>query len=158
VSKWDTLAVLNDELLQAELAVAAAEIERLQAELNATHNRLASEATRQETDWIASGRAEQLRLNILQLKASQETDRIMLEDLQLNVKIAKDLLVKDAVTPYDLQKAHAAYNALAKKIEDSQLLLTEYQQYLLEAEQRRDDGVNPPSLQLRWPWNHWAKQ
>jgi len=144
VSKYDTVAVLGDDLLQAELATAAAEIERLQAELNATHNRLTTEAARLETDWVASGRrfsvdAEQLRLNILQTQTVLETDRIMLQDLELDVKISKDLLAKDAVTPYDLQKAQAAYDALAKKIEENQNLLTQYRQYLAQAEQRREE-------------------
>jgi multidrug resistance efflux pump len=144
VSKHETLAVLDDELLGAELAVAAAEIERLQAELNATGNQLTVEAARLQTDWVASGRrfsvdAEQLRINILQTRTVLETDRIMLQDLELDVKISKDLLAKDAVTPYDLQKAQAAHDALAKKIEENQTLLAQYQQYLTEAEKRREE-------------------
>jgi len=144
VSEHETLAVLYDELLQAELSIAAAEIERLQAELNATHNQLSVEADRLETDWVASGRrfsvdAEQLRLNILQTQTVLETDRIMLQDLELDVKISKDLLAKDAVTPYDLQKAQAAYDALAKKIQENEILLDQYQQYLTEAEKRREE-------------------
>jgi multidrug resistance efflux pump len=142
VNKWDTLAVLDDELLGAELATAAAEIERLRAQLNATHNQLTVEADRIETNWVTSARrfsvdAEQLRLNILQTQTVLETDRIMLQDLELDVKISKDLLAKDAVTPYELQKAQTAYDALAKKIQENELLLTQYQQYLAKAEQRR---------------------
>ncbi len=146
VNKWDTLVVLDDELLGAELATAAAEIERLRAELNATHNQLTVEAARIETNWVTSARrfsvdAEQLRLDILQTKTVLETDRIMLQDLELDVKISKDLLAKDAVTPYDLQKAQAAYDALAKKIEENENLLAQYQQYLAKAEQRRAEFV-----------------
>ena len=142
VNKWDTLAVLDDELLGAELATAAAQIEQLRAQLNATHNQLTVEAARIETNWIASGRrfsvdAEQLRLDILQTQTVLETDRIMLQDLELDVKISKDLLEKDAVTPYELQKAQTAYDALAKKIEENENLLVQYQQYLAKAEQRR---------------------
>ena len=144
ISKHETLAVLDDELLGAELAIAAAEIERLQAELNATHNQLAVEADRLQTDWVASGRrfsvdAEQFRINILQTQTVLETDRITLQDLELDVKISKDLLAKDAVTPYDLQKAQAAFDALAKKIEENHTLLAQYQQYLAEAEKRREE-------------------
>ena len=155
VSKYDTVAVLDDELLQAELATAAAEIERLQAELNATHNQLTVEVVRLETDWVASGRrfsvdAEQLRINILQTQTVLETDRIMLHDLELDVKISKDLLAKDAVTHYDLQKAQAAYDALAKKIEENQTLLAQYRPYLAQAEQSREQFAQsqpfPPSL------------
>ncbi len=152
VNKWDTLAVLDDELLGAELATAAAEIERLRAQLNATHNQLTVEAARIETNWVASARrfsvdAEQLRLDILQTKTVLETDRIMLQDLELDVKISKDLLAKDAVTPYDLQKAQTAYDALAKKIQENELLLTQYKQYLAKAEQRRAEfAQNQPVI------------
>ncbi|MHC5060308.1 MAG: HlyD family secretion protein [Planctomycetota bacterium] len=144
VSKDQTLAILDDELLGAQLAIAAAEIERLQAALNATHNQLTVDASRIETNWVASGRrfsvdAEQLRLNILQTQTIIETDRIMLQDLELDVEISKALLAKDAVTPYDLQKALAAYDAMAKKIEENQNLLAQYQDYLAQAEQRRTE-------------------
>lgn len=144
ISRGQTLAVLDDEHIQAELATAAAEIQRLMAELVPTQERLLAEAANRETDWIATHRrfsvdVEQSRLRILQLRTTLETDRIMLEDLALEVKIAQELLEKQAITPYELQKVKVQYNTLAKKIEASQHLLEQAERDLKEAQRRRSE-------------------
>jgi multidrug efflux pump subunit AcrA (membrane-fusion protein) len=144
VNRGQVLATLADEFLNVQIATILAEIERLQAELNATGDLLAAEAANRQTDWVGTYRrfcfdVEQSKLSALQLKTQIETDRIMLEDLELDVKISKDLLAKDAVTPYDLQKAQAAHDAIATQIRENELLMTQYEQDLKKAEQRRDE-------------------
>jgi multidrug resistance efflux pump len=125
VGPGQILAVLDDEPLQAD----------------------------RKTDFIARYRqfandVERTRGRILELRAILEPDLIMLEDLQLEVKIAQELLEKDAVAPYDLQRAQAAYNALAKKIEENQLLLDQFQRDLKKTEQRRDEFAKRQSVYL----------
>jgi len=153
VNRGQVLATLADEHLNVQIATISAEIERLQAELNANRNLLTAEAANRQTDWSGTYRrfcfdAEQVKLSTLQLKTQIETDRIMLQDLELDVKISKDLLAKDAVTPYDLQKAQAAHDAIATQIRENENLMAQYEQDFQRAEQRRDEfaqrqPVNP---------------
>lgn len=146
VSQGDTVAVidtvLDNEHLQAELATATAEIQHLMAELVPTQERLLTEAADRQTNWIADNRrfsvdTEAARLRILEAKTLLETDRIMLEDLALEVKIAQELLEQDAIPPYELQKAEAIYNTLAKKIGEEQHLLEQGECDLKQAQQRQ---------------------
>jgi multidrug resistance efflux pump len=144
VQRGQVLATLDNKLLNAQIATISAEIERLQAELNATGNLLAMEATNRQTDWIGTYRrfcfdAEQARLSTLQLKTQLETDRMMLVNLELDVKVSKELLAKDAIAPYELDKAKAAYDALATQIRENENLMTQYEQDLQTADQRRDE-------------------
>jgi len=144
VKKGEILAMLDDEQLNAQTATISAEIERLMAELISTQEKMVAEASIRENDWVAAMRrfyvdAEQCRLRILGLKTVLETDRITLLDLALEVKIADELLKKDAIAPYDLQKAQTSYDALSKKIEENQNLLEQAEKDLNEALQRRDE-------------------
>ena len=144
VSKGQTLAAFDDSQLNAQTATIQAEIEHLASQLLSTQDTMLAEAANLETDRVASQRrfyvdVENARLRILELKTLIETDRVTLQDLAVEVKIATELLEKDAIAPYELQKAEALYNALAKKIEENQYLLTQAEQDLEEARKRRDE-------------------
>jgi multidrug resistance efflux pump len=150
VSRGDTVAIINtvldDENLKAELAVISAEIQHLTAELIPTQDRLLAEATEREIDKIAAQRrfnvdVENTRLRILELKVQLETDRKILEDLELDIKsfIIQDRLQIDDAALYELQKLKVRCNTLAKKIEESKHLLTQAEQDLKQAQQRRDE-------------------
>ena len=148
VSRGDVVAVidtvLDNENVEAELAVISAEIQRLTAELTFTQDTLFAEATERETDNMAAQRrffidVENTRLQILELKTQIETDRIMAEDLALEVKIVQELLDENAVAPYELQKVQTQYNALAKKIEENEHLLAQAKQDLKQAQYRRNE-------------------
>jgi hypothetical protein len=78
---------------------------------------------------------------VLELKAAMETDRIMLEDIQLNAKIyaSQNISDQNVGTYYERQKREVEYNALAKKIEDSELLLAQAETGLIEAQKRHDE-------------------
>ena len=138
--------VLDDERLEAELTTASAQIEYLKAELSATRERLMAEAANLETDRTATQRrfcvdVENARLRVLELKTLLETDRIMLDDLELNTKIflTQNLSDQNDVTHYELQKMKIERDALAKKIEENQRLLAQAESDLKQAEQRRDE-------------------
>ncbi len=141
VQEGQILVVLDDELINAQIATAIAEIHRLIAELIPTQDRLLAEAAQRETDWIATQRrfsvdVEQCRARILELKTILETDGIMLEELALEVRIVRELVEKNALTPYELQKIKIQYNILAKKIEENQNLLFQYEGDLQQAHER----------------------
>ena len=150
VRKGDIVAVidtvLDNENLGAQLATAKAETQHLRAELVSAQERLLAEAANLETDRIASQRrfsvdVENSRLRILELKTVLETDRIMLEDLQLNTRIftAQSISDQNDATHYELQRAKVEYSALAKKIEENERLLEQANQDLKQAQQRHDE-------------------
>ncbi len=144
VSKGQILATLDDTQLSAQMATVRAEIEHLASQLLSLENTMLAEAANLETDAIASQRQYSVdvagaRLRILEQRALIETDKVMLEDLTLEVKIATELVEKDAIALYELQKAETLYNALAKKIEENRHLLAQAEQDLQQARQRRDE-------------------
>jgi len=152
VKKGQTIAVLDTVLeneqsknqLQAQLNTALAEIERLSAQLVPTQDGLSADRADRETTRISDGRRfavdiENARLEILRLRAVIETDRITLQDLALDVEVAEELVAEEALAPFELQKAKAQYNALAKKIEETQNLLEQAKAALEQTIKRRDE-------------------
>ncbi len=144
VHEGQILAMLHDGQLNAQIATVCAEIEHLMAQLVPTQDTMFAEAADREINWDTTLRrfsvdVESTRLRILGLKTVLETDRIMLEDLGLEVKITQELLEEEAIAPYELQKAEALYNALAKKIEENGHLLAQAERDLRQARQRRDE-------------------
>lgn len=166
VNQGDTVAVIDtipdDEHIQAELNTVSAEIEHLQAELVSTHDgfladqdRLLVEAAERETDWVAAQRrffvdVENAGLRTLELNTLLETDRIMLEELTLNIKIfiTQGLLERDDAAPYELQKMRVEYDTLAKKIEANQQLLEQTKLDLDTAQRRCSEFTQRQPLHL----------
>jgi len=140
------------EEIKAQLDTIQAEIDHLTAQLVSTKETFIADKSDRETNQLANVRrfavdAENARLEILRLRAIISADRILLQDLVLEVKIAKDLMEKDAATPYELQKAKLQYSSLAKKIEENDYLLAQANKDLQEALLRRDEYV------LNQPYN-----
>jgi len=153
VRKGEILAILDDEQLQANIVTARAEIQRLNAEITAERDRLTAEAKNNETDYIGTYRSFQIdversRLGILQIKTTLETDRVTLRSFKLEKIVTQELIEKDAVAQYELQKIEIMYDALASTIEQNENLLEQYQLDLATAQERRDSyasrqPVNP---------------
>ncbi len=152
VTKGQTVAVvdtvLEDEqpraLLRAQLDTASAEIEHLAAQLVPTQDTLAAEEVDRQTARISDARrfaadVENAKLEKLRLTTLIETDKMTLEDLGWDVKIDEQLVAKQAIAPYELQKARAQYNALAKKIDENERLLKQTDAALEKALQRKNE-------------------
>lgn len=150
VHKGDVVAVLDtildNENLEAELATANAEVQRLTAELANTQKTLLADAANLETDRTAAQRrffidVENTRLRVLELKTQIETDNSMLEDLKLNAKnyLAQNLSDQNDTVFYELQKMKGEQEVLAKKIAENQLLLDQAEGDLKQTEQRKDE-------------------
>ena len=151
VTEGQTLAVLNSvlddeqprEQLQAQLDTAAAEIEHLLAQLVPLQDNLDAEKNDRIATHISDARrfsvdVENAKLEILRLTAAIETDKITLGDLALDVKITQELLDKQAVAPYELQKIQTQHSALAKSIEENERLLEQAKVALQQAQQRQE--------------------
>ncbi|MHC4586159.1 MAG: HlyD family efflux transporter periplasmic adaptor subunit [Planctomycetota bacterium] len=143
-----TLSLLQAQRarLQAQLSTILAEIEHLTAQLVPTHDDLLAEQADRETNRLSDSRrfsvdVESARLEILRYRALIETDRIMLGDLALDVKTIKELLVQEAVAPYELQKAQVQYETLDKKIEENEQLLEQAKTALKQTQQRYDEYI-----------------
>lgn len=91
---------------------------------------------------------EESRARILKLNTTLEPDFLYLKDLELEIKITEDLLSKGAISPYELQKVQTAYSALARKVEENQFLLTQYQRDFKTALKRRDEFAEQRSTYL----------
>ncbi len=144
VTKGQTLATLDDELIKAQIATISAEIEHLLAQLVPTQEQLIAEAANQETTHIGDQRrffvdVENARLRILELRVLIASDRINLEDLAMEGKILQELVEQDAVVPYELDRVKAQYNSLAKKIEENEHSLEQANINLEQAQHRRDE-------------------
>jgi multidrug resistance efflux pump len=136
--------VVDNENLPAQLDTAAAEIEHLMAQLVPTQERLLTQAANQEITLVGDRRnfsvdVEGAQLRILELKVQLETGRIALEQRALDMKLAQDLLEKDAVAPYEVQKAKVEYDTVVKTLEENIHLLEQAQKDLDERRRRRDE-------------------
>jgi multidrug resistance efflux pump len=150
VKAGQTLAVVdtvldNEQLLEADLqsqlTTALAEIEHLTAQLVPTQDTMLAEKADREINRVADLRrfivdTEQAKLQTLTLKTQIASDEIVLEDLSVEVKITEDLLAKEAVAPYELQKAKVQYESLAKKVSEYQGMLEQAEQDWEQAQQR----------------------
>jgi len=130
--------------LQAQLDTILAEIEHLTAQLVPTQDDLLAEKADRETNRLSDSRrfavdVENARLEILRYRALIETDRIMLEDLALEIQTIKELVAKEALAPYELQKAQVQYETLATKIEENEQLLEQAKIALKQTQQRYDE-------------------
>ena len=134
VSQGQPLAVidtvLDNENLQAQLATASAEVQRLRALIVAEQQRLVAEAANRQTDWAPTHRrfsvdAENSKLRVLELMTLIETDRAALEGLDLDTKasVIQSILDQNDIAFLAYQRARATHNALAKEIEENEHLL-----------------------------------
>jgi multidrug resistance efflux pump len=143
VSKGQVVAALDDELVAAQIATISATAEHLRSQLVPTQEQLLAETADRELDRAEEQRrfavdVESARLGILELKAQIAADRITLEGYAAEVKIATDLFEKNTIAPYELEKAKALYDALAKKVSESEVHLAAAEEQLKQTQLRQD--------------------
>ena len=159
-----TLAVVdtildNEQTLEAkiqgELDGAAAEIEHLMAQLITTREVMEVQTADRQMTRAESFRrfcvdVETARLRILDLKRGIASDEVALGVLVAEENTVKRLVDANAVASYELEKAKAQKDGLAKKIEESQRQLAQAVADLEETTQRRDQfgqrEVTEPSV------------
>jgi multidrug resistance efflux pump len=151
VSKGDVLATLElgnpmeneytRSLTEAQKTTAKAEMERLKSELSAMQEQLTAEIAQRQTD--ESLRYQQLvldvnraRVTLLENKATLESDRGLLAGLQQEKTVLEDLLNKQAVDLYEVQKTRIEHDSLAVKVNTEEDLLAQSQADLDKAQNR----------------------
>lgn len=120
--------VLENETLEAQLVTIQAEIEHLKGELVTIQDTYLAERTDRQINYVTDKRifaadVENTRLGLLEIKADLASDRILLGDLNSELKISQQLLEQDVIKPYELEKAKVQCEALSKKIEENEVLL-----------------------------------
>jgi len=152
VQAGQTLAIVdtildNEQTLksqfEAELASATAEIEHLVAQLLPTQDLMEADAANLEINRAGDLRrfsvdVENARLKILELQASIATDRILVHDLAMEVKILEQLVADEAMAPYEMEKVKVQHESLAAKIQKNEAWLAQAKVALEESRQRRE--------------------
>jgi len=163
VEPGETLAMLqlntaigNDNLqeqLLAQRQTAQAELDRLRAELEATRAQLGPQTAQVETDTAATHRrlaldVEQARLAVLDYRTTLEPERILLDDLKLEIEVQKKLVDEGAVDPYTLDKLKVQLEAQQAKVRQAEQALQQAEQNLKLSQQRLDEflAVKPAPL------------
>jgi multidrug resistance efflux pump len=146
VTKGQPVASLDDELLTAKIATVSATAAQLRSQLVPRQEQLlaniaAAELNRSEEQRRFAVDVEKARLDILGLKAQIAADRITLESHAADLKISTDLLAKNAIAPYELDKIKALYEAMAKKVEQTEIQLAQAQDQLKVAQLRQDSFI-----------------
>jgi multidrug resistance efflux pump len=152
VKKGQTVVIVDTVLdneqprleLQTQLDMILAEIEHLSAQLVPTQETLLADESDRLINRIARMRTfetdiENAKIQILSLRSQIAYDRIVLEDLAVEAKINRNLVEQKAIAPYEQEKAQVQYNALAKKIEENENLLSQAKNDLEQAQQRREE-------------------
>jgi hypothetical protein len=124
------------------VATAAAETERLTALLIPTQQQLQADIANREIGREDNQRrfdvdAETARLRILELKVTIASDRVTCDDVAVQVKSSDDLLKKNLLSPYEVERIKALHDSTAKKIQENEQLLAQAKLDLEQAEQRR---------------------
>ncbi|MBP7050685.1 MAG: hypothetical protein KBE65_06700 [Phycisphaerae bacterium] len=153
VTAGQVLAVLNtvpaSELtteaeLGAQVATAAAEIERLMASLIPTQDQLLVEKADLQISHADNQRrfvvdAEAARLHVLQIQTEIASEEILLNGLAVDLQATEKLVEQEVVVPFELEKLQIQYDSTAKKIKEYQVELGQAQADQAEAERRRDE-------------------
>ena len=143
VKQGHTVAILEDGQISAQLLTARAEVARLRVELIATEDRMAAEYQSQHMDRINDQRrfnlnVERAQLDILELTATLETDRINLMIATLQLDILKELQPSNSATEFEVQRAQLEVDVITRRIGDNDHLLDQQKQFLQSARQRRE--------------------
>lgn len=143
VTEGQPVAVLEDDLVQASLATAAAEASRLRAELAAAEGRIVVESAVQEAEHLAEARrcavdVEMNRLKELEIAALIETDRVRLEFLRLQMAVLSKLQAQQAVSNLTSREAEAECGAIEKSVQENEKTLAQVRLDLAQARQRQE--------------------
>ncbi|MBW8017639.1 MAG: HlyD family efflux transporter periplasmic adaptor subunit [Planctomycetes bacterium] len=148
VAKGQVIVSLRSEHIEARLNTIKAEVAKLSAEINAAKDLLDVETHDRHIDLVTeyrrfSANVESARLEILELKAVIEPDRILLKDFLAEINIERELLINSAISStYKIEKAQAQHDTLARKIEENELILAQAEKNLAQARKRRDEFLN----------------
>jgi multidrug resistance efflux pump len=142
VQQGDVVALLDDSVLQAQIATIEAEIVRLRAEHAETQGLIDADTRDRLTEWDAEQRAfdndtVQLVVTLQEAKADLEYDRALLEGLRANAARLEALVQRGHTPSAELELARAEAEATARKVRERELLVANLQAQETAAAARR---------------------
>jgi len=152
VEEGQTLAVLEDERIEAALATASAETVRLRTEVAAAESRCLTEAAARQLDHFAQARGyagdlEKLRLRESELRVALEGDRTRLDFLRVQCESYARLRGQGAVSELRAQSAQTDYAAAERKVTENAGALSQIREDLAEARRRQEEFTQARLLQ-----------
>jgi multidrug resistance efflux pump len=136
VQRGQVVALLDDEVLQGQIASIEAEIDRLRAEHAENQGLLDSDVQSRIARWDADSRAfdndaVQLEVALREVRVDLEYDRAMHEGLRANVERLDRLVRRGHAPPSDLELVKAEFGATGQRVIENERLLAS-----LEAKQQ----------------------
>ena len=149
VKKGQVVAIMDDSLIRKEQAVADAELIRLRAKLDAEQEEMKQDTDLQKRKELDEKRRfaineEQARVEHLQMMAEQEANKMDLERLKMTLKIEEDLVSKGMTSREAYEDARLRYEALKKKISETDNAITAASSMHGKATERQASFQSPP--------------
>jgi hypothetical protein len=154
VARGDVVAMLDDSVLQGQIAAVEAEIERLRAEHGQDRAILEFDADAQRARWEADARAferdtAQLAIALHEARVDLEYDRALLQGLESNVAHLDRLVERGHAAGSEVGLARAEAVATARRVEEGARLVADLEARQQDAEARelefRSRPPGPPS-------------
>jgi HlyD family secretion protein len=148
VEQGELIAVLDDAQVSATLAVAAAELDSLQSQLDAATGE-GGDATALDpaaVEWMAERRrfevdVENRRIQALALGVELETDRVDEHRLRLRLRRAEPLHIEGAISLDQYDEIRFGHETVVTRIAENLVLLEGIEEELAAASARRDAYV-----------------
>lgn len=150
VEAGQVVARLDSAVLVAQLATAAAEVERIRAEQQVVIASLETEAAEITRDWEKDARrfemdAVDLRVNVLQERVDLETDRVEAERARLAYERARKLVESGVSAAAEVESLELEWKALEQRILNAEELVARMEAEFERAEARsRDFFISAP--------------
>jgi multidrug resistance efflux pump len=162
VNPGDIIAVVDTVLdrksleleIEAKQNLILAKIKQLQAQLEATRDRMESQKAERKDDLNLTARRyyrdfDTAKLRAAELKVKIEPEKIRLKELELNIKIKELAAVSPTLTTqrkieisYEREKLKTELEALAKEIEENEKLMLQAMDNQKLAEQRLEEFIS----------------
>ncbi len=144
VRRGEVVALLDDDVLQAQIATVEAEIARLEAEHAEASGLLDADVSNRVARWDADRRAfasdaAALAIDLQKVRVDLEYDRALLAGLRANVGSIERLVQQGHSAPAELELARAEAEATARRVDESELLRARLEASWKEAEASRTE-------------------
>lgn len=144
VEVGQTIAVMDDTLLQAEFMIADAELGRLRSEVDAERRRMEVELAQRESDTIDELRRYQMneedaRLQLLDMTVQEEANTIRLERLKIEMDRNRRLVEQQLGDEARYDETRLEYEELKRELEQNRASIAAARTQLAQATKRREE-------------------
>lgn len=149
VERGQTVAVMDDAVVRAELMAAEAELGRLQAQLAAERRRMEADLTDRklaDMDDLRRFRMDEAeaRLQYLDMVVNQEANKVTLERLKIQMERYRQLVGQQIGQAELYDETRLRYEALKKELEENVAAIAAAKAELDEATARREERELEP--------------